>query len=372
MRVLRTDSGPRPDKGWLEGQCGENDQVSPVLSGLGEKGAYFNMWSLAKRVMRRLLGHRYFSVRAYRHLLISRLRRREPLFVHSMGKVGSSTIVRSLEASGLEEHMPIHWTTFLSPEGVRFLEDLQREGYGGRNKVPIDKQSAMVARRVLSRELGRGHLIGGKCKVVTLVRDPVATNVAGFFQNHAWWPPELRAKCTAGLPGYVDDLAQLFFEKYPHDVPLTWFDTELKGVFGVDVFRSEFPRSKGYKVYRGGPVEVLVCKLEKLDDCAEEAFREFLGIEGFTVQKANVASGKWYASIYQEFKDGLVLPAAYADRMFNSRVTRHFYDDEEIESFRVKWRTTDLGSSCEGETARRCQLSAVEPGRQEATVASND
>jgi hypothetical protein len=319
------------------------------------------MWSLAKRLMRRLFGHRYYSVRAYRHLLVSRLRRREPLFVHSMGKVGSSTIVRSLEAMGLRENMPIYWTTFLSPEGVEFLANLQKEGYGGRDRVPIDKQSAMVARRVLSRELGRGYLVGGKCKVVTLVRDPVATNVAGFFQNHAWWPPELTAKCTAGLTGYVEDLAQLFFEEYPHDVPLTWFDDELKGVFGVDVFTSGFPKSKGYKVYRGGPTEVLVCKLEKLDDCAQEAFGEFLGIEGFTIQKANVATDKWYGRIYREFKDGLVLPAAYADRMFNSRVTRHFYDDEEVDSFRAKWRTTELRPSREDQTASRSQLSVAGP-----------
>lgn len=171
----------------------------------------------------------------------------------------------------------------------------------------------------------------------------------------------MRAKCTDRSPGYLEDLAQRFFEKYPHDVPSTWFDAELKGVFGVDVLASEFPKSRGYKVYRGDLTEVLLCKLEKLDDCAQEAFREFLGIDGFTLQRANVASDKWYGSIYREFKDRLVLPAAYADRMFNSRVTRHFYGDEEIESFKAKWRTTDRRSSLEHEIARRSPHSVAEP-----------
>jgi hypothetical protein len=56
---------------------------------------------------------------------------------------------------------------------------------------------------------------------------------------------------------------------------LNWFDNEPKTVFGIDVFSSSFLLDKGHKIYNGNNSDMLLIKLEKLDECAKEAFNVF-------------------------------------------------------------------------------------------------
>ena len=132
-------------------------------------------------------------------------------------------------------------------------------------------------------------------------------------------------------------LRDLFFDRLNHDSPLVFFDRELKGVFGVDVFASEFPKSKGYKIYEDEKADVLVIRLESINDCAEEAFKDFLDINNFTLVNTNIGREKIYASIYKEFKETINLPVSYLDKFYNSKYMRHFYSEAEIEKFRAKW-----------------------------------
>ena len=53
--------------------------------------------------------------------------------------------------------------------------------------------------------------------------------------------------------------------------------------------------------------------------------------------KTNVGSAKVYAPLYKEFKNSIVLPESYVDRMYTSKYMRHFYSEEEIARFREKW-----------------------------------
>jgi hypothetical protein len=74
--------------------------------------------------------------------------------------------------------------------------------------------------------------------------------------------------------------------------------------------------------------------LEDLDGCAPAAMQAFLGLPAFELQRRNVAAGKRYASLYRRFVESVELPAEYVDRLYGSRVARHFYTERELESFR--------------------------------------
>ena len=104
-----------------------------------------------------------------------------------------------------------------------------------------------------------------------------------------------------------------------------------------DVFAQPFPTSKGYHIYSGANADLLLLRLEDLDRCAGVAFKEFLNIDGFSIESANVSADKEYGSEYSEFTRKLTLPASYIDHMYQSRFMRHFYSADERERFRLKW-----------------------------------
>jgi hypothetical protein len=136
---------------------------------------------------------------------------------------------------------------------------------------------------------------------------------------------------------------RLFLEKFDHDTPLVFFDREFKGVLGIDVFSSDFPKPKGYKIYEQELADVLLIRLENLDQCASKAFQEFLNVDGFTVIRKNIASEKAYYPIYRKFLESVLLPDSYIDEMYASKYARHFYSEQEIDAFRAKWHKGKTG-----------------------------
>jgi hypothetical protein len=259
-----------------------------------------------------------------------------------MGKVGSKTIRSSLRP--LELDRTIYHVHYLTLDRINELEN-DRKRYLGTDKEHLLQHVWQY--QYLHQQIADG-LDGTRWQVITLTREPISRNIATFFENLEVTALETERRYSIKSDYYgfeivldvenMDRLTDLFFERLNHDTPLTFFDRELNGIFDVDVFASEFPISKGYKIYRDNRTDLLLIRLEDLNECARAAFREFLGIKDFTLINTNVGSNKEYAWLYKRFRDFVVLPQAYVDRMYNAKYTRHFYTTEEISSFRAKWR----------------------------------
>jgi hypothetical protein len=285
---------------------------------------------------------RFDRARIYAQFLLDERRDKELLLIHQMGKVGSTSLASSLKAAGLKREMAVYQTHFLSDEGIAFRRELAEAGYGGWNNFPRKAKKGHMRGELLHHRLRRMREKGGHCLVITLVRDPVATNVSGFFQKSEWWPAGMRQACHEVSPGCLDALYLHFMESYPHHLPLTWFEMEIKPMFGVDVFAADFPREQGYEIYRSEFADLLLIKLECLSDAGVEAIRRFLNLEHFHLAEANKAEDKWYSSLYRAFKQSLVLPDSYLDNLYHSRFTQQFYTPEEVEGFRQKWRRPEI------------------------------
>lgn len=289
-----------------------------------------------KKTAKGLLGaETYCRLRTRYHMASLDRMGRRLLLVHSMGKVGSSSVIRSLGDFAAEQNIEIHHTHFLTPEGSSFHRELEARAFGGWNGVPDQKKEFIIESDVIGQYIRRAS--GKEFQVVTLVRDPVATNLSAFFYNHHWWPRELEMKCRQGSPECLQELLACFLDSYPHEVPLTWFDTQLEPVFGIDVFASSFPKAEGYKIYHGQVADLLLLKLENLAACERQAFGEFFGIENFALVKTNVAEDIWYSDIYNRFRKTMALPISYVDGFYRDKCAQHFYTSEEIEAFRTKW-----------------------------------
>jgi len=249
-----------------------------------------------------------------------------PVIVYQMGKVGSKSVYDSLQA--LKPTVPIFHCHLLN-----HLDAIERSIIKSR----VDPKETLVEIK-RGKEL-RKLIIGGshkKWNLITLVRDPVSRNISAFFQNITELIPDVYERYHHKLIG-IDDIIKVFLYEYDHKAPLYWFDSQLKEVFGIDVFANDFPVTQGYQIYEDREARLLVIRLEDLNGCVGKAMEEFLRIGNFKVSNKNGASEKPYAKIYGEFLRHIVVPITYIDAMYNSKFAKHFYSGEEIQKFKEYW-----------------------------------
>ena len=287
----------------------------------------------------------YYFARAFYKYQLQRSQRKHPgspILIYQMGKVGSKSVERSLRA--LELDMPIYHPHFLTKDRIVEAE-IKRKKYFRTEKYSSLKRPWLY--QFLRKKI-KGGLDGKKWKIITLTREPIARNLSTFFENLDIWVLTANKKWAIKSDYYeicptildldnIKKLENLFFKHINHNSPLEFFDRELKSILGIDVYASKFPKSKGYKIYKNEKFDVLLIKLENLNECAEQAFKEFLNIEKISLLNSNISSEKVYSLLYQKLKDNIKLPESYLAKMYCSKYMRHFYSEKEIKKFNLKW-----------------------------------
>lgn len=254
-----------------------------------------------------------------------------------MGKVGSMTTVRSLRGSGIR--MPVYHVHGLKESTLKRDEQLYKEYLRKPNFSTRQFPTHVWEGQYLSKKISSTIFRTGKWKIITLVRDPIARNISAFFQTlEVEFGLNYGELLVAPAPAVIEKLTNLFLRKVLfHDYPLTWFDNELKSMLGLDVYAVPFTTKKGYKIYKGEHVDTLVIRLEDLNKCASIAFYEFLNIDNFILENANISNDKPYRTLCKDFKENIVLPHEYVRQMYSSKYMRHFYTSEEIRAFETEW-----------------------------------
>lgn len=264
--------------------------------------------------------------------------RHDPIIVHQMGKVGSRTVRLSLRKTydALGIPVPIYHTHALM-------------GFEEARKIILQEESQQdPASSLAALEYGEGvrKLINENpsqhWNIVSLVRDPIARNISSFFHNLQEFIPNWQMRYADDTLS-VDEVRALFLRNsLQFDKMDYWFEGQMKGIpaFGIDVYATPFPHDIGYKIYRGtSQASLLLIRLENLEDCAESAMQEFLGLENFVIQKTNTADEKDFATLYRAFKK-LTLPVEYVERVYQTELARHFYSEMELAAFTKKWTKT--------------------------------
>jgi len=179
---------------------------------------------------------------------------------------------------------------------------------------------------------------GRKLKVVTLTRDPVTRYKSWFIQRREEVLPKVcswqRARVGAAADAPVDQAqavqdivleaasiivaagaedreacTALAQERWPlHPIvkeeighwlrPLTWFDTEILDVFGLDALAAPELRERGWIVMQNDWVEILVLRFEQLSALVPK-MAEFAGLSTLTLSERNVTERKAGAVQYQ-------------------------------------------------------------------------
>jgi len=257
----------------------------------------------------------------------------QPVVVYQMGKVGSTSMAEALTAVGLPVFQ-VH--TLNATLLARIVKRHQDQGL----RLPGHIRESL---KIKEEFLDKGRPI----KVITAVRDPIARNISAYFQMlNSFRPLKLEFE-----ENELQAMMTEFLKKYRHDLPLTWFDIEIKEVLGVDVYNHPFPKNDGVQRIQENGQDILLFKAETTDSIKVAAIKEFLQISQLSLGLKNVGEEKAYTHYYKPFRDRIQLPAAYLDKMYESSLARHFYTPEEILKFRQRW-TRNLLNSGQEEVSR--------------------
>jgi hypothetical protein len=250
-----------------------------------------------------------------------------PVLIYRMGKVGSQSIVASLRAAKIPQHvLAVH---FLSGDvdRVRGLREQNRT-----SAVPYHLLLGAAVGKSVRENPGR------PCRIITLVRDPVAFVVSNLFERAD------RVGDIQSHGGHVDPekahrhLDDKFRRLGGTNYMNNWFDRELKRVFGIDVFTEPFPVDRGYAVFKNGPVEALVLRLEDLSEVGPQVLADFLELdEPLRLVRRNCRDDSRDGAAYEQVLSRLRLNESTCRGIYGCRIARHFYSEELIERFVLKW-----------------------------------
>lgn len=176
----------------------------------------------------------------------------------------------------------------------------------------------------------------GPVKIVTMVREPIARNVSAFFEN-------LNA-FSLSHDDPTEDLVDGFKRRYPHSVPLTWFDQELKDGVAFDVFAERFDREGRVGRYTKGRFDFLIMRVDADLARQQAEVSDFIG-RPVSLAVENASEAKPYAAAYQAFKKRLLLDQEYVEWMYGSKFARHFWTEDELAGLRQDWPTDALAGN---------------------------
>jgi hypothetical protein len=290
--------------------------------------------------MKQFLSYSRWAKDIYYSLYFQRTNSRgeTPFIVYQMGKVGSKGVSLSLES--IPQRVPVYHVHRLTDQGLKMVA----------NKTS-NRLNILTGERVPNIQFYEGRYLRDQLAtrfqdrqvyVISLVRDPIARCISGFFfsgkDSIVKDFDQLRNKHSDDA--MIDIMRDLYLNEYSHHhVPETWFDDEMKVIFELDVFETPFDKLRGWQLYENPRVRLLLIRLENLNDVWQEAFSAMqTGFDTPALIRANDNQEGPNGTLYRRFLKEPALPEAYLDRMYQTRFAQHFYTPDEIDGFRARWR----------------------------------
>lgn len=254
-----------------------------------------------------------------RRLKLGHLNTANPVLVYQMGKVASRSIYHSLKATGQVNVYHIHRMNPVNIHNVR--QETIKHG-----KRPLNEQKGLYLYRNIVKPRK-------PAKFITLIREPISRNISAYFQNINLFFDINHLPNKFQIERYIHS----FLAEYNHNVPLVWFDIEMKAATGIDVYQYPFPKKDGYQFIHEAPFELLILRHDLDDREKAKIISGFLDIEPFSITRTNQSADKTYAKQYAAFLSRIKIPVSFANRMLQSKYAQHFFSSQEIDRLINKW-----------------------------------
>jgi len=237
-----------------------------------------------------------------------------PLIVLTMGKVGSTSVYKSLKK---RLKNPVFHLHYLSDKGLEKAVEMRLSS----------KLKSYSYHLILSEELKKTGCDLSKLKYITIIREPISRQLSSFFQNVGKLGSDLEGKDLR--VDYENALEYLMSTmSFSDEAERVWFNREVRDIIGIDVYGEEFDIIKGYEVYRsnsGG--RLLLMRMEDMDKVFCDAIYKFLGQQKVLLRRYNEGSAKIYNKAYERLKKNVKFSAKEIDMLINTIFFTKFYID---------------------------------------------
>ena len=242
------------------------------------------------------------------------------ILIYQMGKVGSTTLENSLPNA-------LHTHSLFDQHPCPVIKILKHNSI--LKKIKIKRRANKVLTLLRKRK---------KIKIITMLRDPFEKNRSHYLQDLHLWLSYRHLYTKAGKDSVREEgnrvIHDTFDQCFNHDLVLNWFDNEILPFTKIDILNEAFDKDAGYSIIKKGKYEIFVYKLEKVKDILQP-LSEFCGTN-IVLTSTNRGDQKWYSSIYQDFKLNYKPSKTYLDSLYDTKLCKHFYTEEEIISFYTK------------------------------------
>lgn len=249
-----------------------------------------------------------------------------PIWVYQPGKVGSSTIFKSIRDIGkkcIHTHdIPYQMRLKYGEEGYsKFKESIKK----------INKKVIVTVRDPIGRDLSMFAYLTEFIYMGLIQEELSGDFVQSFYEYLGKYTGKYSDKTKAGYTW-----KEYIAENFRYGAEIDWFDLEIKELFGIDVFEEGFDKEQGYSIISGDNIEILVMQMEKVNKL-EGVIAEFIG-DDFKIGTLNEAKDFSYHYAYNQLKEQVIIPQEYLDLYYGPESKlHHFYSDSDIEKFRKKW-----------------------------------
>ena len=239
--------------------------------------------------------------------------RQSPIVILTLGKVGSSSMYRSLKKAYTGKVYHVHSLNIDS-----ILESRRVVLESDRKSVPFHN---LIAYHLVKKL--ENHFV--KPYVIILVREPVSRAVSEAYQNSDLFSGVIENDDGIDDKAMIRHLQSLLNDSSQANKPDVWFNREVLDSFDLDIFNSE--RHRKYTIYDRPKARLLVLRMEDMNKEFTFALKDFLNTEiDIELLLDNIGSKKWYSESYVSLLRALNEYESYS--VFKeTRYYKHFYGE---------------------------------------------
>ena len=308
--------------------------------------------------------------------------------VYQMGKVGSTSIVASLNSAGVSAYQSHFLDTASFHQAIDKFDLPNSISEQAANHLSIQLQRNLVLRNKVKQYQTNTPPREDKLGIITLVRDPLNWYFSNLAQNFYQVETNLRNWLESedllvkGQDLDVSHIHHLFtevfscFDKIIPDMDRDhanliqaaykeasktkegvlyrfiygqvaelnriqfWYDKHFLPVFNHDLLRYTFPAADGYATHSIENIDILLLKFEELNSL-HQVIADFCGLSSFRMKFLNESKNKTIGQLVSNAKKSIEIPESFKEKYYSSEYCEVFYspsDDYTPDRMRIRRR----------------------------------